>query len=131
MIDFQQKRKIRSVAYHKATLIILSILVLIFAHSVWGVYQKKRESEEMKNISLQNTKELRLRDEDLKMKIERLGTQTGVEEEIRSKFNVVKDGEKIVVIVEDQSSGLSASSSVTGFWQKIWDFFIADVERAK
>ena len=124
MLDFQQKRKIRSIAYHKVTLVILSILTLVFIHSVWIVYQKKHQSEVMKNISLQNTEELRLRDKDLKLKIENLETSIGIEEEIRLKFNVVKENEKMVVIVEGKSSGSSTTSSKTSFWQKIIYFFV-------
>ncbi len=123
MIDFQQKRKIRFVAYHKVTLVILFIIVLIFAHSTWVVFQKKRESEAMKNISMKATEELRQRDADLKSKIERLGTASGVEEEIRSKFNVVKNNENMVVIVDDQSSTTQTVILPVGFWGKIFDFF--------
>ncbi len=123
MLDSQQKRKIRFVAYHKVTLVILFIVVLLFAHSVWNVYQKKRQSEMMKSISLKAAEELRLQDQDLKSKIERLNTTSGVEEEIRSKFNVVKESEKMVVVVEDQNSSVSTTSSMVGFWQKIWNFF--------
>lgn len=77
----------------------------------------------MKSISLKAAEELRLQDQDLKSKIERLNTTSGVEEEIRSKFNVVKESEKMVVVVEDQNSSVSTTSSMVGFWQKIWNFF--------
>jgi len=78
----------------------------------------------MKNISLKATEELRRRDQDLKLKIDRLGTEAGVEEEIRSKFNVVKSDENMVVVVEDQSQTEATSSSQATFWQKIWDFLV-------
>lgn len=123
MLDYGQKRKVRSVMYHKATLVILVVLVLVMARSTWVVYQKKRSSEEMKNVSLQNVEELRSRNNDLTAKIERLGTQTGIEEEIRSKFSVVKERENMVVVVEDQNSEISTTSPKTGLWNLIKSFF--------
>ena len=85
MFDFGQKRKVRNIIYHRATLVTLSIIVLFFIHSTFVVYQKKRESEEAKNISTQNVSKLYARDLELKSRIERLQTDSGIEEEIRSK----------------------------------------------
>ena len=123
MLDFHQKRKVRAVLYHRATLIFLSIFVLIAIHSTWAVYQKKTTSEEMKNIALKRTEELRLRDEELKSRIDRLETTIGVEEEIRSKFTVAKGGESMVIVVEDPDSKDGTADQDRGLWQKILDFF--------
>jgi uncharacterized membrane protein YhiD involved in acid resistance len=122
MLDISQKRKIRGIMYHKATLITLFILVLLFAHSTWSVYQKKRASEELKNVSLQNVATLLARDKELKNKIQGLQTEPGIEAEIRSKFTVAKNGENMVVVVEDTSTTTGEEMSDPGFWQKIWDF---------
>ena len=122
MLDFQQKRKIRRLMYHWVTLILLTILVLFTIHSTWVVYQKKRTSQEMKDISLQNVEELRLRNEELKWRIERLQTSPGIEEEIRSKFTVAKDKENMVIVVDNQSQNISTTSQKMGFWQKVWNF---------
>ena len=70
MLDFQQKRKVRSIAYNKVTLFLLFLLIILVARSTWTVYQKKILSEEMKNISLKNVMGLRLRNEELKSNIE-------------------------------------------------------------
>ena len=124
MLDFQQKRKIRAVMYSRITLITLFILVLIVLHSTWVVFKKKRESEEMKNLSLQNVKELQQRSDELSSKIDKLATVSGVEEEIRSKFSVVKNNETMVVVVPEEDSSTTAPTPKPSFWQKIWSFFI-------
>ena len=122
MLDFQQKRKVRRLIYHRVTLILLAILVLFAIHSTWIVLEKKRTSQEMKDVSLRNVEELRLRDEELKWRIERLQTPPGIEEEIRSKFTVAKNGENMVIVVDDDSKNMSTTSQKTGFWQKFWNF---------
>ena len=122
MLDILQKRKIRSKAYHPVTLAVLLIVVLVALHSTWVVYGKKRTSEKMKNIAQNNLNELLLRQNELDYKMERLKTTEGLEEEIRSKFNVTKIGENMVMVVEGDNSKASTTSSAGGFFQKIWQF---------
>jgi len=109
--------------YHKATLATLCVLVLLFTHSTWVVYQKKRTSEELKNSSLQTVATLLARDTELKSRIDRLETEPGIEEEIRSKFTVAKNGENMVVVVEDAPTATSTTTPGSNFLQKIWHFF--------
>lgn len=124
MLDFHQKRKVRSVMYHRVTVVILSVITLIVLHSTWLVYNKKIESAEMKDVALRGVEELRIRDSDLLAKIDRLSTTPGVEEEVRSKFSVAKDGENAVVIVEDEETKVSTTSQKISFWTKLKNFFI-------
>ncbi|HEY4505440.1 MAG TPA: septum formation initiator family protein [Candidatus Paceibacterota bacterium] len=123
MLDFQQKRKVRSFMYHKVTLVVLGLLVLVLARSTWVVFEKKRDSENTKNLSLQNVLELEARDSELQSKIAKLETDSGIEEEIRSKFSVVKSGEKMVIVVENPDSSVSTTTSRLGFWTRLSAFF--------
>ncbi len=122
MLDFQQKRKIRSIMYHRATLVALFVLMLLVLHSTWGVYRKKADSEEMKNISIKHMEELRSRSDELKTKIDRLSTNTGIEEEIRSKFSVAKPSENMVIVV-DENKKVPENVASVGVWAKFKGFF--------
>ena len=123
MLDIQQKRKLRNVMYHKFTLGALGVLTLLFAHSTWGVYEKKKESEALMVSSEENLKKLEERNEILSYKIERLDTQTGLEEEIRSRFSVVKENESMVIVVQDGENATSSEEKPQSFWQKIKNLF--------
>ena len=123
MLNFHQKRKVRAVMYHRATLCILSIFVLIILHSTWVVFQKKIESERLKNISEKNINNLKLRQSELKSKIDRLETPSGLEKEIRSKFTVAKSGESMVVVVDNTRSPASTTIPKFSFWQGFFDLF--------
>lgn len=122
MLDFHQKRKVRSLMYNRVTLVILFLLLLIVAHSTWVVYRKKVESENMREISQKNVDSLKVRSLELQEKIDNLSTEQGIEEEVRSKFSVAKDNENMVIIVRDESS-TSQSIQKIGFWSKIAGFF--------
>ena len=122
MLDSQQKRKVNQVLYHKVTLIILFIVVIFVIHSTWVVYQKKLESEELRDISLRYKNVLEERDRELGLQMDRLETEAGKEAEIRSKFSVAKDRENIVVIVDD-SSTIKPTLPPRSLWQKFLDLF--------
>ncbi len=104
MLDIQQKRKFRNVIYHRITLVVLFVLVVLALHSTWKVYLKKRESLMMKEASITRLTELNVRSEELESKIKKLGTTSGIEEEIRSKFSVAKSDENMVIIVREDGS---------------------------
>ncbi len=123
MLDFVQKRKVRSFLYNKVTLGLLGLLTLLVLHSTWVVYGKKRESDNMKNLSLANVNELKARDLELQGKMGKLNTDAGLEEEIRSRFSVTKGGESMVVVVPNQDENASTTGIKENFWQKIWHFF--------
>ncbi len=123
MLDFQQKRKVRSLLYHRTTLIVLGVLLLVVVRSTWIVYQKKKESEVQESISMHNVEELRTRNAELQSQIDRIQTDSGIEAEIRSKFNVAKDKENIVILLDDTATSTATSTVKTSFWSKIKNFF--------
>lgn len=123
MLDIQQKRKLRSFMYHKATLSLLFLMVLVFIHSTWVVYKKKVESEELMNISKERVKSLKEREVDLNQKISRLDTEVGIEEEIRSKFSVTKDNENMVVVVSRDEKVATTVPENRSLWSKFVNWF--------
>lgn len=100
MLDFHEKRKLRGLIYSRPVLIIITIIVLLFLYSVWGAFIKERETNikkeqrEMILVGLEDRKSV------LEEEIGRLETDRGIEEEIREKFEVAQEGERVVVIVD-------------------------------
>lgn len=123
MLDIQQKRKLRSFLYHKGTLAVLFVFVLLMVHSTWVVYEKKVESEQLMNLSKQRVDELNKRDHDLDYKINRLDTEVGIEEEIRSKFTVTKENENVVVVVPRVSEEASSTPKKPSFFTRFLNLF--------
>ncbi|MFQ5661841.1 MAG: septum formation initiator family protein [Candidatus Paceibacteria bacterium] len=124
MFDFHEKRRFRRFLYSKVTLIILGLIVIWLLFVVFDMYKKERDtgikSAEQKEI----LNELEEREAALQEEIDRLSTQKGIEAEIRSKFEVGKEGEEVIIIVDNpeeedkKNTGLKKS-----FWQKIFDWF--------
>lgn len=109
--------------YHRATIGILAVLVVVAAHSTYTVYGKKNESEAFKNQSEARLNNLKKREVEIKSQMQELETEAGREAEIRSKFNVVKDQENIVIILDNNSTTTPDSQKPQGIWQRILRFF--------
>ncbi len=128
MLEFQQKRKMRKLVYSRTALIVLCVVAAIFLRATWNVYEKERLSEEYVSQAQAQLDKLSAKKEAISSSVAALGTDKGIEAEIRRKFRVVKDGEQIAVIVDDASATSATGESVAtsteqGFWHTITSFF--------
>jgi cell division protein FtsB len=123
MLDYGQKRKFRSFLYNRYILGFLGLLVILAVHSTWNVYQKQRESVALLRVAQEESSVLKAREQELQTKIASMQTEQGMEEEIRSKFNVAKPGENVVVVLDQSDATTSTPRATTSFWQRILNFF--------
>jgi len=123
MLEFQEKRKIKRLVYSKITLVILIILIILMFKMVWEVYEKECLTKENLTKTSNSLKGLQVREKMLSSGIDKLETDTGIEQEIREKYGLVKPGEEVIIVVDkgDSTSSLPISSR-TGFWQKVKDW---------
>lgn len=100
MFDFHEKRKLRSLLYSIPSLVLLGIIVLLLLYSVWGVFQKERETQTKKEIRSEVLEGLLGRETELQTEIDRFNTKRGIEEEIISRFDVARPGEQVLILVD-------------------------------
>jgi cell division protein FtsB len=83
-----------------------------------GLIRKERETTKNKVSELNKIDDLRKREADLNKDINKLNTTQGVEESVRDKFQVVKPGEKMVIIVDEQEKKPSTDDTTKdhSFW---------------
>ncbi|MBI4692167.1 MAG: septum formation initiator family protein [Candidatus Terrybacteria bacterium] len=123
MREFQEKRKLRKIIFSKTTLVLLLFISFFLVFSTIKIYFKNRnvlsKNEKIKNELAQ----LNQRKSELEKEISRLGTESGIEEEVREKFDLLKPGEKVVVIVDkNQENDKINLGEETGFFGKILSF---------
>ncbi len=111
MHDFQNRKKIRKILYSPVTLLALAIVLSILVSGVWGVYQKSKVSSENLEREKKEIGRLTERERMLTAFIDFLKTEQGVENEIRTKFRAIKEGEKVVVIVDNKASVVEATTT--------------------
>jgi cytoskeletal protein RodZ len=123
MLDFQQKRKVKQFLYSPITIGILLIVTLYAIYATWVVYQKKVKTEEKLAEMQQRVYDLSEKNIRADNAIAYLNTDEGVEEEIRSKFALVKSDERMVVIVDDPASDATNTPPQKTLWQKFISIF--------
>ncbi len=122
MLEFNKKKKLRKVLYSPFVLIVLAIVFILLLRGVWGVYNKSQFSAENLLKDQGELSRLIEREKSLAASLDYLKTEQGIESEIRSKFRAVKDDEKLAVIIEDEKSAPTSttSSEKRGFWHKVY-----------
>jgi cell division protein FtsB len=123
-MDFQQKRTVRRIIYSKFTIFVLLVLVIVFSRSVWNIYKKEKFSRESLSVVERKYEDMSSRKKYLEGQIQKLNTEDGIEEEIRDKFSVKKEGEISVLIIDNSSSSKKIEMiSEKSLWQKFLDVF--------
>jgi cell division protein FtsL len=123
MKNFQQKRILQRVIHSWPVLIFLSFLVLFFAWGMIGFIGKMMETRENRQIIESKVKELQQDKEKLTSDMVKLSTEEGREESIREKFGLAKEGEGMIVIIEDKDSVLVEDDKGGGFFDFLRNWF--------
>lgn len=123
MRNFKEKRRFRSILNSKIVLIFLSALVLFFAWGVIGFMVKMETVRENRKIAENKFIELQKQKEHFSREIAKLNTEEGKEDNIREKFGLAKEGEGLIVIVEDKNLKEEEKEDSGGFWGFIKNLF--------
>jgi cell division protein FtsB len=131
MREFQERNQERKLVkrrmYSKTSLIILALILFFMAKGVYAVYEKERESRtEVERIAKQKA-ELQQRYDFIQEKSDHLKSTDGIEAEIRSKFDVVKEGEGLIVIVDKNVTTIEEDRR--GVLKKFWDSVVGVFRR--
>lgn len=114
MRNFQEKKGLKRFLQSKPVLILLFILVIVFTLNVISLMGKLKETEKNKKIQEVEINNLQKRKEKLSDDIEKINTEKGKEEMIRENFGLVKEGEGMIIIVEDKNETSDLPESKKG-----------------
>ena len=108
----------------KPVLVFWGILIVVFAWSVFGFWNKMQETSKNKKIVEDKIAELKQQKEKLSSDIDSLNTEEGKEKFFRENFGLVKEGEGMTVVVEDKNSPKNVneapSSSFFSFFKNLF-----------
>ncbi len=123
MSRFEKRKKIQKFLYNPAAVVVLGCIVLFLGFSVFSVFQKRHEAfVNAKNAEYELTS-LRQTEARIQAQIDRLETESGIEEAIRNKYRAAKEGEGLVVITDDTRATPIVAPNIVQpkktFWQTI------------
>lgn len=123
MKEFKQKRDFNKKFFSPASFAVVSIIAIILIISTFKIYVKSRNAQLKNERATQELADVEKRRAELEAEMAKLGTDSGLEEEIRDKFNVKKPGEEILAIVDKSPENDKINSDEgRGFFSKIWEF---------
>ena len=120
MRNFKSKTKDRNIMHSVPVLIIFAILVLFFAISLISFIGKMQETSRNKKTAEEKVTELQQQKTQLTSKVDELNTPQGVEDSIREKFGLAKDGEGLIIVLDDQDKTDTATDQKS---KGIWPWF--------
>jgi len=123
MREFQEKNRYKRILYSRIGIVLVLILIVIFAKATFGVYKKEKESAANTLQAQEELKKLEDRQEVLTKEIDRLQTDAGIEEEIRSKYSVSKPDENLLIIVDEEKEKQMPIQEKQGWWNKFKKIF--------
>ncbi|MFN3188435.1 MAG: septum formation initiator family protein [Candidatus Paceibacteria bacterium] len=103
MLEFYKQKRWWSVLQSPIVIIILLILVFVLGKEVYERYTIEREMAGRRVEVERRLGELKERRDVLKEKVEYLSHERGIEAEMRRNFDVVQEGEKVVIILDDEN----------------------------
>ncbi len=124
MFDFHQKRKMRTIFNSRVTQVILVVLSLMVLWSAYDRYLVAKEMSEKRYALEKEMSDLNERQETLGAEVKYLSSERGIEAEMRREFDIAREGEQVVIILDDEVATtvkpMSTSTSETRPWYKFW-----------
>lgn len=124
MFDFQEKRQMRRLLYSKVTIAILFIIAFFLLMSAFERFKVERETAAKLELRKEDLKKLELRAEALRYQVDHMKNERGIEEELRSRFDVAREGEKVIILLADpkqkKTSTTSTASSTESKTKRSW-----------
>jgi hypothetical protein len=111
VFDFHEKRKIKGWLFSKSAIAALVVASLALASSVYGLYRKEREMAQKHAERLVELERLEHHASALEAEVAYAESARGIEEEIRDRFDVVKKGERAVIVMDEVEPKEAAAST--------------------
>jgi len=114
--------KLQKVIFSLPFLVFLVAVVILVAVSAWNMYQTQQQAQETINRLETQKAELLEREDTVASEALDLSTERGIEEEIREKFSVAKEGERVIVLVDDEEANATSTVPESSWWQSVLEY---------
>ena len=120
MFDFHQKRKLKSVFGSRVTQVIILVVAFFILLSAYDRFLIAREMAERRAAVESEIASLEERREILETEVQYLSNERGIESEMRRQFDIAREGEQVVIILEDEKVESSESAATTTQKERAW-----------
>ena len=128
MREYQHKHMIRTLVYSRVTLVILFLLIILLLRSIMELNDKRLDVAKLRDDSVKERGELQKKVDTAQKQTDLIQTERGFENYVRTTYPVVKKGEGVIVIYDDNKVPVSPVRQTMTFWEHlgIWwkNFFM-------
>ena len=121
MNNYQGRNNPKKFIHSKLMLFIFGIFLLFFSFNVIKFAIKAVDTAKNKDNAQTKVTQLQTKKDQLNKDITDLNTQNGVENTIRDKFGLAKDGEGLVIITDNPDQ--IKQNNNNSFWSKVKGLF--------
>ncbi|MDB5194334.1 MAG: hypothetical protein JWN50_348 [Parcubacteria group bacterium] len=125
MRELQQKQKLKRRLYSTPALILLAFITFMFIRGTYIVFEKKVESAQYVKTLSDKEQALNKEQTDLTANIASLETESGLEKEVKAKYNVAKDGEHVVILVDQAATTTDTAPEHLPWYEKAWNVIMS------
>lgn len=101
MRELEQRRHPIHILSLRLLTVVLLLIAFVLVRGVWGMYQKERETYTGRAQAEQELQDMQEREANLQAEIVRLRSPAGIEASLRSQFDMAKEGEGVIVIMDN------------------------------
>ena len=125
MLEFYQKRSLRTVLHSPLALAIAIMICLGLARIVYDRYSIEQEMIGKRVEAEAKLHDLEVRKADLEKKVQYLSNDRGIEAEMRRNFDVARPGEQVVIILDKDTATTvdplpKMSDEPKSAWYEFW-----------
>jgi len=113
MFDFKQKRQLKSIISSRITQVIILIITFFILLSTYNRYLIARDMDNRRAAVESEIVNLTERRESLEKEVKYLTNERGIEAELRRQFDIVREGEQLIIILDDVEAANSKKKEET------------------
>ena len=100
MRTFEKREDPIRLMRRRLVILLLLAVVVVGVRGVWGVYKKEQESRTLRADAEMQLADMKIREADLRRDMTALKSERGIEEVLREEYELAKEGEGVIVIVD-------------------------------
>nr|MBP6949097.1 hypothetical protein [Candidatus Paceibacterota bacterium] len=120
---YQQKHLLRTLFYSRVTIVILFLLIIVLLRSIMELNDKRIEVSKLAEEANIEKQKMVAKVEKAQIQSDEIATQRGFESYVRTTYPVVKNGEGVIVVYDENTSSVSQVRADMNIWEKfvvIW-----------
>lgn len=119
MREYQQKYMLRRLLYSRVTIIFLFLLCILLLRSIMELNEKRIAVSKLREESQVERQDLESKVAKAEEKNEAIATSRGFETYVRTTYPVVKEGEGVIVIYDENKSPVAEVRENMTIWEHI------------